>query len=376
MKKILFFNECLDMGGAETILKNLVVNLDKKKYDVTVVSERDGEFHTKDIRNNCHYRSFIKTDKKTKVGVLFNKLIIWLSVVLPASAVRRLFIRGKYDIEIAFCEGYSTKIIGSSLNKKSKKIAWVHTDVINYPWSEKIFGSQEKEKDCYRNFDRIVCVSGTIKDSFEKKYGLENKTEIIYNVIDFNRIIEKSKEEIQLHNSNQLNFVVVGSFKKVKGHKRLVEVFKELKSQNYKFTVTLMGSGSEYKVIENLIEEYGLTENFTMMEYNDNPYKYVSKSDALICSSYAEGYSTTVTEAVILGVPVITTECSGMREIFGDKECGIICENSTEGLYNAIKSVLDNPDVLKKYASNAVERAKDFDTKKRIAEIEQFLDSI
>ncbi len=95
-----------------------------------------------------------------------------------------------------------------------------------------------------------------------------------------------------------------------------------------------------------------------------------------VCASYAEGYSTAVCEAVALGVPVITTECSGMREIFGENECGIICENSEDGLYNAMKKVLENPLLLEKFSEEEKKRSKDFSLQKRVKAIEDFLESV
>ena len=141
------------------------------------------------------------------------------------------------------------------------------------------------------------------------------------------------------------------------------------------YTASVFGGGSREE-LESLVAKFGLDDTVFLCGHQENPYKFISRADALICSSYAEGYSTSVTEAVILGKPVITTECSGMREIFGDKECGIICENSEEGLFNAIKSILDNPEKLEEYARNSAERAKDFSIEKRIAELEEYLEKI
>ena len=83
-----------------------------------------------------------------------------------------------------------------------------------------------------------------------------------------------------------------------------------------------------------------------------------------------------MSESVALNVPVITTECSGMREIFGENECGIICENSEDGLYNAMKKVLNDPSLLKKFSAEEKKRANDFSLQKRVKAIEDFLESV
>ena len=161
-KKILFFSESLDGGGAETALNNIVKYLDKDAFDITVVSETDGERYTEEIKKNSRHKSFTHKSSSPVKNSL-NKVIIKGSLLLPPSAVKRLYIPGKYDIEVAACEGFSTKIIAGSQNKNSIKIAYVHTDFVNNPWSISVYKNEEEEKSCYRKFDKIVCVSETIR---------------------------------------------------------------------------------------------------------------------------------------------------------------------------------------------------------------------
>ena len=65
-----------------------------------------------------------------------------------------------------------------------------------------------------------------------------------------------------------------------------------------------------------------------------------------------------------------------MREIFGENECGIICENSEDGLYNSMKKVLNDPALLKKFSAEEKKRANDFSLKKRMKAIEDFIESV
>ena len=78
------------------------------------------------------------------------------------------------------------------------------------------------------------------------------------------------------------------------------------------------------------------------MGYKENPYKYLAKCDLFVCSSYSEGFSTAVTEALILGIPVVTTYVSGMTELLGDNEYGIITSNDEISLYEAIKLLIND----------------------------------
>lgn len=375
MKNILFFMETVDFGGAETVFTNIIKNINKSKFCIKVVTERDHELFTDEIKAAVPYDCFIKTERSA-VRDFWNKIVIKLSLVLSEKNIRKYFIRGNYDVEVAFCEGYSTKIIGNSGKKNCKKIAWVHTDVIKNPWSEKIFGSAEEEKKCYEKFDAIVCVAETMKESFIKKYGMAEKVHVLYNPLDFESVIKKSAEKTDFKFGDGMRFVLAGTFIKIKGFDRFVKVCKRLKDDGELFSALIMGDGEEKENIKKIIAETNLGDTVRILDFQTNPYKYIAHSDVYVCSSYAEGYSTAVSEAVALSVPVITTECSGMREIFGENECGIICENSEDGLYNAMKKVLNDPSLLKKFSVEEKKRANDFSLKKRMKTIEDFIESL
>lgn len=375
MKNILFFMETVDFGGAETVFTNIIKNINKNKFCIKVVTERDHELFTDEIKAAVPYDCFIKTERSA-VRDFWNKIVIKLSLVLSEKNIRKYFIRGNYDVEVAFCEGYSTKIIGNSGKKNCKKIAWVHTDVIKNPWSEKIFGSAEEEKKCYEKFDAIVCVAETMKESFIKKYGMAEKVHVLYNPLDFESVIKKSAEKTDFNFGDGMKFVLAGTFIKIKGFDRFVKVCKRLKDDGEHFSALIMGDGEEKENIKKIIAETNLGDTVKILDFQTNPYKYIAHSDVYVCSSYAEGYSTAVSESVALNVPVITTECSGMREIFGENECGIICENSEDGLYNAMKKVLNDPSLLKKFSAEEKKRANDFSLKKRMKTIEDFIESV
>lgn len=375
MKNILFFMETVDFGGAETVFTNIIKNINKSKFCIKVVTERDHELFTDEIKAAVPYDCFIKTERSA-VRDFWNKIVIKLSLVLSEKNIRKYFIRGNYDVEVAFCEGYSTKIIGNSGKRNCKKIAWVHTDVIKNPWSEKIFGSAEEEKKCYEKFDAIVCVAETMKESFIKKYGMAEKVHVLYNPLDFESVIKKSAEKTDFKFGDGMKFVLAGTFIKIKGFDRFVKVCKRLKDDGEHFSALIMGDGEEKENIKKIIAETNLGDTVKILDFQTNPYKYIAHSDVYVCSSYAEGYSTAVSESVALNVPVITTECSGMREIFGENECGIICENSEDGLYNVMKKVLNDPSLLKKFSAEEKKRANDFSLKKRMKAIEDFIESV
>ena len=126
--------------------------------------------------------------------------------------------------------------------------------------------------------------------------------------------------------------------------------------------------------IEGYLRENGISDSFTFLGYKTNPYKYVSKCDLFVCSSYAEGFSTAATEALIVGTPVCTVEVSGMREMLGkNNEYGIITENNEEALYEGIKKLLSDPHLLSRYKEKAKERGRACSTENTVKAVEDML---
>ena len=77
-------------------------------------------------------------------------------------------VKSIYDVEIAFLEGMSTKIIANSNNSKSKKVAWVHTDLSKNHWYEKVYKNINEERNIYKKFNKIIAVSEDAKKDLKK----------------------------------------------------------------------------------------------------------------------------------------------------------------------------------------------------------------
>ena len=88
--------------------------------------------------------------------------------------------------------------------------------------------------------------------------------------------------------------------------------------------------------------------------------------------SKSEGFSTAVTEALILGIPVVTTMVSGMTELLGEnQEYGIVVQNDEESLFQGIVAILSDQKLLAHYQEQAAIRGKDFMTKKTVEETQR-----
>ena len=152
---------------------------------------------------------------------------------------------------------------------------------------------------------------------------------------------------------------------------------KKLINEGYLHRIILIGIGTQSEKLKEKASAYGVSKSFLLVGFRDNPYKYVAKSDLYICSSRREGFSTAVTEALIVGTPVVSTECSGARELLGENnEYGIIVENCTEGIYRGMKKMLEHPELVRYYNKQAKLRGGYFSREKTVKAVEKVLESL
>lgn len=174
--------------------------------------------------------------------------------------------------------------------------------------------------------------------------------------MDKNTIIEKSKEKQNLIVPSDDCYNIISVGKLVNNHKgfdRLVRIHYQLQKDGINNRLYIVGDGADKQKLEEMITD----DSVVLTGFVNNPFKYVKNADLFVCSSHREGYSTAVTEALILGVPVISTEVSGAKELVSNG-CGAVCANNEEALYNAIKQALKNENLLAEYKQNAELRSK------------------
>lgn len=375
MKKVLFFIESLSRGGAEKVLSDVVCNLDQTKFDVTVCTVTDGDVYQEKVSASCRYRSLLKTESYNAGGI--RKVIFWLMMKLiyhfPARWVYRLFFKEKYDVEVAFVEGFATKLIACSSNKKSRKIAWIHTDMEKNPYADGCYRNKKSHEEAYRVYDEIVCVSRSVKEVFEKKFSVESPVIVQYNPVDEAVIQEKSAEPIELQRPEGLLLATVGRLEEQKGYIRLLNCVGKLLDKGYRFSLWIVGDGTQKNALEDIIRKYDMADSVKLLGFQSNPFCYLEKCDAFVCSSYAEGFSTAATESLILEKPIFTVDCAGMEELFGGCRCGEIVENSYEALYSMLEQLVSGGFSLKDYQADLKKRAQYFKMKDRIEEIEKLL---
>ena len=376
-KRLLFFTNSLYGGGAEKVLQILLSNLDLSKYNITLYSVNEDTINDK-YPKNIAYRYIFKQNATNILSRLWtkisNKVKLTIYYKFSPRIFYRLFVRGKYDTEIAFIEGYSTRIISGSTNKKSKKLAWVHIDLKNNHWTDIAFHNSQEEEKSYSKFNNIICVSNNIVECMKELFPSLENLEVKYNPIDDRRIRSLSNDYVlrKQKQDNSIKLVTNGRLVHQKGYDRLLPIIKRLIDEGYNISLTILGEGSDRSALERYITVNNLNNYVSLPGFVDNPYSIMAQHDIFVCSSRSEGYSTAVTEALILGLPVVTTDCSGMKELLGENnEYGIVTNNDEESLYIGLKSLICNTQMRLYYQNKAKKRSCDFNLISLLYKIEK-----
>lgn len=186
-----------------------------------------------------------------------------------------------------------------------------------------------------------------------------------------------------------LKLVTAGRLVPQKGYDRLIDVVGRLVKDGFIFELWILGEGTfeDTEKLKDQARNCGASDYIKFLGFQDNPYKYMTQCDLFVCSSRSEGYSTVVTEALILGIPVVSTRCAGTDELLGtcvfdhanedghfeENEYGVITDNDSSSLYLGLKFLLSNPEKLNHYNVLAKKRGEEFTLESLMAPIEKLL---
>lgn len=366
MKKILFLIHDLSVGGAEKVLVNLVNNMDKEKFDITVMTLFD-------VGVNKQFLS-----PYIKYSTCFTKMIrgnSHLMKLLPPQQLHKWLIKEHYDVEVAYLEGPCARIISGCPHGDTKLVSWIHIEQKTQKRVAVAFRTKEEAALCYNRFHQIIAVSQAVANDFMSLLPIKGPVSVLYNTNETEQILLLSNEETEIvFRKDRVNLVGVGKLLPKKGFDRILRIQKKLIDEGYSIHLYILGVGPMKEELEKYVEENKLKKYVTFLGYQTNPYKYVAKCDLFVCASYAEGFSTAATEALIVGTPVCTVEVSGMKEMLGENnEYGVVTENDEESLYQGIKELISNSRKLTYYKKQAEIRGKDFSKDKTVQAVEKML---
>ncbi len=374
MKKILIVNDLLTGGGVEKLLQDFVDRW-HDKYDVTVMTIVKQANYREVLPDNVKYLyKSVARDYKSKFSIAYVVCMIRKAIC----KVRFHFIKTKndFDVVIAIKDGEVTKTVAYFNN--DKKFSWYHTDYNHYYYSKYLYGTTDFERKVLQRYTNVVCVAEDIRKSLIDVLGDAGNYVVKYNPLNVEAIQYQGKEPVVdvVKDPEKPLFVVVGRINYQKGYDLLLEAVHMLEDDGYKFDVVVVGGkeswGDEYNRLMRSLDRLHI-QSVKFIGGRNNPHKYMKMADWLLSTSIFEGYSLVSQEAAILGTPLLLTDCSGVRELVGDNEYGLIMETSVKGIYEGMKKVLDDPSLHEHYKEQILERRKIIDREQRFKEIEELI---
>lgn len=347
-KRILFVNGPLVGGGAEKVLVDILNNMDYDRYEIDLALITKQGVHLENLSPQVNiielwpetsFHHFIAVKCSTKLHSNY-----WLAQRMNSNKLRK-----DYDVEIAFLEGWPTKLLG--LRKtNSKKIAWIHTDLAKFHISNSCYHNQEEERKTYGKMNNIIAVSNdaglgicNIMPEIKNRVRVINNPIIKHNIINLAESEPNPYKKIRERGGKPLIVVTVARLRKEKNPERLLEVVALSRENRLNVKFIWLGEGEMMNYIINKKDEMGLEGMVEFIGFQKNPYPYIKHADFMMLPSDIEAFSVVTCETMCLHTPVISTATAGQHQLLGCDERGLVTDFSPDALFSALNKLVNNP---------------------------------
>ena len=211
--------------------------------------------------------------------------------------------------------------------------------------------------------DAITAVSKNLRDETYKIFKIEKEIEVIYNFVDvqrfnrkpidaFKKVIAPNGERILLHASN---------FRKIKRVQDVVKIFYEVNKQ-LKSKLLFIGDGPERSTAEDLARELGVFDEMRFVGKQEQMEDILAIGDLFLLPSEYESFGLAALEAMAAGVPVISTDVGGLKEINIPGETGFMANvGNIAAMSKQALDILSNDETLKGFKERSAAHARKFD---------------
>lgn len=375
--KILIRHRSMEMGGVEWLILDLLQNLPREVFDVTLLlTIFQGE-----LRNEIPSDIKVISIQKGREDMSSNRwirnlqlakraFILWYYRKNP-KALYRDYIKKDYDIEIA--PGYTDfdSVLKSPI--PSRKIGWFHTDVSYDPNKDRVMYRINSLK----KFDWVIFGSKQTRDIIKDLYHIEYpNSSVIYNAIKIDAAKEKSFKFPVSYDVHPV-FSSMGRLHSRKNYHTLMNIHKRLLDEGYMHSIAVIGGGEEMENLKAQAKELNVEKTFILLDSQINPYPYIKNSDYFVLPSESESYPLTIGEVMGLEIPILSTNVGGIPEMIEHNYDGYLTEPTEDSIYEGMKLFLTHTALPEKLKENSKFSVRKFDNEqihKQLANVfeEQF----
>lgn len=361
MKKILFVNNNMEVGGVQKSLYNLLWEI-KDDYDITLLLfSAHGEYvdklpeNVKIIEEKSLFRYLGKSQRKYKgTDALKRGFFALVSKIFGRPAAMKIITAAakklpeEYDCAFAFLHNGGKKsfyggvqeYVINCVNAK-RKVAYLHCDYencgANFKGNNKLIAK----------FDGIAACSEGCRNAFCRALPeLSEKCFVVKNCHRFDEIKALSEKDPLTYDENKVNAVAVARLSHEKGIDRAIEAAVIARSKGLPAMLHIVGGGKEREKLEKLVLGLGAEDYIRFYGEQGNPFRYMKNADFLFMTSYHEAAPMVIEEAVSIGVPVLSTATTSTDEMVLKTGAGWVCENDQDAVNEAFIKIASGKDAV------------------------------
>lgn len=371
--KVLFTITDLGKGGAERFLLDLITELDKYstiEYRIASLFEsvQYEEFKDNDKIHFLNYKTFtLRGENKNQEYI--DLLDSFQPDIIHSNRFLGEFITA-YDVRSTIkyvCHGHDNMIqfqplIIKTLINKEKLLHYLE------------FRFLKRKK--YNLVPTYFLANSTHTFNYYKKVlpkSQKKNTKLIQLGFNFNNFFIEKRA---IPNS-KIKLINVGSYQPKKNQQFLIDVAVVLKNRGVDFEINLIGNGSEFENVKKKIEDKNLENYVFQRGLQSNVREWYQRSDIYLHSANYEPFGLVLLEAMAAGLPIITLDGKGNRDIIENDKNGYMFEEENAELFT--DKIIEYSSSHKKYkvlSTYAQEYAKQFDVSIKVKELIEFYKSI
>ena len=375
-------------GGIETTLLTYLKNIDRENFEITLtvgwrMSQLDSftKFIPCDIKVNYLVESALLTSMKIKKIItgklsLFDKIMENM-VFVPIGRylyAKNFMVQSKeYDVIVDF--GLSLPM--GVLKIKTPIISFLHFDL--YAYTGKIQRKISRLGSKFQKVSNVVVLNNEMMAQCLSEYPLIAEKFIkLYNLFDTEYIIERANQYSSELWSSDYILTVCRLEETSKDVASIIFAYKMVKEQyGYLGKLLIVGDGNSKYNLTQLVVKLNLVDDILFLGYQVNPFKYMRCAKIFILSSRFEGFGNVLVEAMVVNVPILSTDCPvGPREILLDGQAGLLVPvGDVEAIADGINQILTDSCTVRRLKENMLARVEDFSINKNIYQFYNILTS-